>query len=276
LQLYFDFSGYSDMAVGLARMFGIVLPMNFYSPYKAVNIIEFWHRWHITLSRFLRDYLYIPLGGNRKGTARRFFNLMFTMFLGGLWHGAGWTFVLWGLLHGVYLVINHLWRQVRQQLAHDLQRSTVWGRSISIVFTFLAIVIAWVLFRAESMAGAMVVYRGMIGMNGIVLSSEYLPVLGSYGTILTEYGIKFAEVSLFSTAQLVWLVLLLAIVWFMPNIYQIMNQVNPALLTHQNMSIRRHWLEWQPTRRWAAVLALMSALAILSLTRISEFLYFQF
>ena len=109
LQLYFDFSGYSDMAIGLSRLFGVTLPLNFHSPYKSVNIIEFWRRWHMTLSHFLRDYLYIPLGGNRKGNVRRHLNLIITMLLGGLWHGAGWTYVLWGGLHGLYLVINHGW-----------------------------------------------------------------------------------------------------------------------------------------------------------------------
>jgi len=112
LQLYFDFSGYSDMAIGLSRMFNIKLPLNFNSPYKAANISDFWRRWHMTLSKFLRDYLYVPLGGNRNGSARRYFNLMVTMLLGGLWHGAGWTFVFWGGLHGLYLVLNHAWRKL--------------------------------------------------------------------------------------------------------------------------------------------------------------------
>ena len=109
-QIYFDFSGYTDMALGASRMFGIVLPLNFRSPYKAANIIDFWRRWHITLSRFLRDYVYIPLGGNRKTVPRRYENLLLTMLVGGLWHGAGWTFVFWGALHGIYLVVNHGWR----------------------------------------------------------------------------------------------------------------------------------------------------------------------
>jgi len=113
LQLYFDFSGYSDMAIGIAYMFGIKLPINFNSPYKATSIIDFWRRWHITLSRFLRDYLYFALGGNRKGSIRRYINLFLTMLLGGIWHGAGWTFVIWGMLHGTYLIINHAWRKIR-------------------------------------------------------------------------------------------------------------------------------------------------------------------
>ena len=108
-QLYFDFSGYSDMAIGISLMFGIFLPLNFNSPYKATSIIDFWRRWHMTLSQFLRDYLYISLGGNRRGRVLRYVNLMITMLLGGLWHGAAWTFVAWGALHGVYLCINHAW-----------------------------------------------------------------------------------------------------------------------------------------------------------------------
>jgi len=118
-QLYFDFSGYSDMAIGIARMFGIRLPLNFNSPYKAISIIDFWRRWHLTLSRFFRDYVYIPLGGQRKGEIRRLVNLAITMLLGGLWHGAGWTFVFWGGLHGLFLVINHIWSNAKIKMVHD-------------------------------------------------------------------------------------------------------------------------------------------------------------
>ena len=121
-QLYFDFSAYSDMAVGMARMMNMRFPVNFESPYKAVNIVDFWRRWHITLSRFLREYLYIPLGGNRRGLVRRYANLLITMLLGGLWHGAGWTFVIWGGLHGSYLVVNHLWQAARMNPTHALQQ----------------------------------------------------------------------------------------------------------------------------------------------------------
>ena len=147
LQIYFDFSGYTDMALGIALMFGIRLPINFDSPYKATSIIEFWRRWHMTLSRFLRDYLYIPLGGNRHGKLRRYVNLMITMLLGGLWHGAGWTFVLWGALHGAYLTINHLWRDLVAE--RFLQRAPGWlGAPIGGLLTFVAVVSAWVLFRS--------------------------------------------------------------------------------------------------------------------------------
>src|SRR4029079_14565085 len=144
-QLYFDFSGYSDMAVGLSLLFGVRIPVNFLSPYKAKNIIEFWRCWHISLSNFLRDYLYIPLGGNRKGPLRRYTNLMLTRLIGGLWHGAGWTFVIWGGLHGLYLTINHVWNSYS-----PFSLPTWVGR----VLTLAAVMVAWVFFRAESFQSA--------------------------------------------------------------------------------------------------------------------------
>ena len=155
LQLYFDFSGYSDMAIGLGLLFGITLPLNFYSPYKSLNIIDFWRRWHITLSRFLRDYLYIPLGGNQKGRTRRYINLMITMLLGGLWHGAGWTFIIWGGLHGLYLIINHAWKYTGIKMPKLL----AWA------ITFMSVTLAWVIFRAESFESASNIYQGMILFN---------------------------------------------------------------------------------------------------------------
>lgn len=172
-QIYFDFSGYSDMALGLACLFGIRLPVNFYSPYRATNIIEFWRHWHMTLSRMLREYLYIPLGGSRRGSRRRYFNLMLTMLIGGLWHGAAWTFVVWGGLHGIYLAINHGWHAVRRRLGHDLERHTVLGRAAGTLLTFLAVVVAWVFFRAESFDGARVMLEGMAGLNGVSLPHAY-------------------------------------------------------------------------------------------------------
>ena len=174
LQLYFDFSGYSDMAIGLGLMFNIRLPINFFSPYRATSIVDFWRRWHITLSTFLRDYLYIPLGGNRAGRRRRHVNLMLTMLLGGLWHGAGWTFVAWGGLHGLYLVVNHLWSMTR--LGRRLAYAPGAG-FLGWLITFLAVVLGWVLFRAESFSAAIEVYRGMAGANGVVLPEQILHLL---------------------------------------------------------------------------------------------------
>ena len=160
-QLYFDFSGYTDMAIGLALLFNIKLPINFNSPYKATNIQDFWQRWHMTLSRFLKDYVYIPLGGNRKGEFRTYTNLMATFILGGLWHGAGWTFVFWGFLHGLALVIHRTWHQLGLKL-------WTW---LAWLITFNFVNIAWVFFRAKEWDDAIKVLGGMFGF-GTNLSVE--------------------------------------------------------------------------------------------------------
>ncbi len=198
LQLYFDFSGYSDMAIGIARMFGITLPINFFSPYKATSISDFWRRWHITLSNFLRDYLYIPLGGNRQGEIRRNLNLTITMLLGGLWHGAGWQFIFWGGLHGTYLVINHQWNAVQKK--YNCQIENWLSLKVAQIITFIAVVFAWVFFRAESMSAAFVIVKSMVGLNGLSFTA---PTIES---VLTK-----AIAAIF---------VLLAIVWFTPNLLQ--------------------------------------------------------
>ncbi|WP_345789157.1 MBOAT family O-acyltransferase [Pelotomaculum propionicicum] len=163
MQIYFDFSGYTDMALGLAYLFNIKMPNNFDSPYQSNNIIDFWRRWHMTLSRFLKDYLYIPLGGNRLGKPRKYFNLMVTMLLGGLWHGAGWNFVIWGGLHGLYLCVNHGFRAIKMEI-HWLM-----GRLI----TFTAVSVAWIFFRAKDLGNALNVLYGCAGLNGINLHPKY-------------------------------------------------------------------------------------------------------
>ncbi|MER2000628.1 MAG: MBOAT family O-acyltransferase [Lysinibacillus sp.] len=157
LQLYFDFSGYSDMAIGLALMFNIVLPINFNSPYKALSIQEFWKRWHITLSGFFTKYLYIPLGGNRKGVIRTYINIMIIFFVSGIWHGAGWTFIFWGLMHGVAMCINRLWQMKGLHL----------NKYIGWFLTFMFVNLAWVFFRAGSFSQAFEVLKAMLGLNGI-------------------------------------------------------------------------------------------------------------
>lgn len=186
LQLYFDFSGYSDMAIGLALIFGIRLPVNFAAPLRAASIIDFWKRWHMTLSRFLRDYVYIPLGGNRMGRARRYVNLMATMLLGGLWHGAAWTFVVWGGLHGVFLVVNHAWRAAWRGLRWAPPAPVVWlGCATGWILTFTCVVVGFVFFRAESLGTAIEMLKGMAGMNGTVLPQallEIIPWLGRWAT----------------------------------------------------------------------------------------------
>lgn len=275
-QLYFDFSGYSDMAIGLARTFGIQLPLNFNSPYKATNIITFWRRWHITLSRFLRDYLYVSLGGNRKGPVLRYVNLMVTMVLGGLWHGAGWTFILWGTLHGLYLIINHAWISVKQSFIKNTSSSRL-VRGISIMITFTAVVIGWVFFRAESIDGAVNILSAMIGMHGI---SFPFSISGADSTDawVIENGIILNGLfhgQLIVHGGLLWIIVLSIIVWALPNTQQIMSQFKPALETYRG-EIQEHPLCWKPNTTWAIGIGVLASFAILSLTHVSEFLYFQF
>ncbi|HVC43761.1 MAG TPA: MBOAT family O-acyltransferase [Candidatus Binataceae bacterium] len=178
LEIYFDFSGYSDMAIGLARMFGVKFPENFDSPYQARSIIQFWRRWHITLSFFLRDYLYIPLGGNRHGPLRRDLNLFITMVLGGLWHGASWTFVIWGTLHGVFLWINHVWNDRH----HRMPEALAWP------LTFVLATAAWVFFRAPSFSRAAQFFTGMAGLGGFAYNSVQYSI-GSHEWLLLGLGL---------------------------------------------------------------------------------------
>ncbi len=284
-QLYFDFSGYSDMAIGAARMFGIKLPINFHSPYKAVNIVEFWRRWHITLSHFLRDYLYIPLGGNRNGGLLRYRNLMLTMLLGGLWHGAGWTFVAWGGLHGLYLSVNHAWSHVVKRLFPRQLLPKRVGKFLAWMTTFLAVVIGWVFFRATSFNAALGMLHGMAGLNGIAVPNAIAVRLGGLWQMLTELGFTsyLGGGNQFIYTWL-WIVILLAIVVAMPNTQQIMNRFEPALHLHRAdekneillMKRFQSALSWNPNVIWAVAIGVIAALAVFAMSRISEFLYFQF
>ncbi|MCV0423871.1 MAG: MBOAT family protein [Roseibium sp.] len=264
-QLYFDFSGYCDMALGLARLFGIRLPVNFNSPYKATSISDFWRRWHITLSHFLRDYLYIPLGGNRTGPIRRYANLMITMLLGGLWHGASWTFVFWGGLHGAYLAINHGWSALAEKgyIPAILPRPV--GNILSRGVTLLAVVVAWVFFRAESFSGASNILAGMTG-----LSTVYEPGLW--------------DSMIFGTAP-VWaaMICLAAIVFLLPNSIEFTERYNPVLglkkLVAQRPSEGFLPVRWKPTAGWAAAVSVLFGVALVQtyrLAEMTEFIYFNF
>ena len=261
LQIYFDFSGYSDMAIGLALMFGIRLPVNFRSPYKATSIIEFWRRWHITLSRFLRDYLYIPLGGNRLGEQRRYINLLVTMLLGGLWHGAAWNFVIWGALHGIYLCVNHLWQRWRGESAANSPAMNL----VSWVVTFFAVVIAWVFFRAKTTAGAWQMLGSLFGFEagssayaspGILRVMD-LPILVGGDMLLMIGGAAVA--------------LALAIALTLPNVPQLFRYREYRRAPEQGAFVR-----WRPTAAWALVTALAFAISLFGMWQRMEFLYFQF
>ena len=236
-QIYFDFSGYSDMALGLGRIFGLKFPVNFFSPYKSDSIIEFWRRWNITLSHFLRDYLYFPLGGNRNGPVSRYANLFVVMLLGGLWHGASWTFVVWGALHGAYLSVNHFWRFVGGRAL---------PRGLAIGLTFVAAMVAWVFFRADSFDDAAIILSAMVGLSDAQ---------------------AFATALFTGLDSLVWLLAVGALlVWATPNSIEIV-----ARFEEDGFSF------------WGARVAVASiaALAALSIFNVYsagtyEFLYFQF
>lgn len=254
-QLYFDFSGYSDMAIGLARMFGIKLPFNFNSPYKALNIVDFWRRWHITLSRFLREYLYIPLGGNRRGPGRRYCNLLLTMAIGGLWHGAGWTFVIWGLLHGGYLCINHAWQVVLTQLGQGkLQSSPIYG-VLAWSATFVAVVVGWVFFRAADLETAL----SMVGSMAQPWQSGV-----STAVAADRYDLALIAVSL-------------AIVLVLPNTQQWMRLTQPLGERAEAAMVLGKWnVAWCPGWSIASALAVLGFASLYAMQSGSEFLYFRF
>ena len=277
LQLYFDFSGYSDMAIGIARLFGIKLPINFYSPYKALNIIDFWRRWHITLSRFLRDYLYISLGGNRRGQVARYRNLFITMLLGGIWHGAGWTFIVWGALHGAYLMVNHGWRYITKRV--PLPRVP---KTISLVFshqtTFLVVVIGWVFFRATDIDSANNILAGMFGLHGAYISDE-LPWLASAAGTLMETQLVSEPVleRLIEPSQAInWIIPLLLITWIAPSTSEIFRNYQPVVNSEQILAGADNRLLWKPSYKFSIVVSGLFIIAILNLSALSEFLYFQF
>lgn len=272
LQLYLDFSGYCDMAMGLSLLFGVRLPLNFNSPYQAVNIIDFWRRWHMTLSRFLRDYLYFPLGGNRRGVRRRYLNLLATMLLGGLWHGAGWTFLLWGALHGAYLMVNHAWLELRRVLGWGPGRSWL-GRWAGRALTFLAVMVAWVPFRAADLDTSWRLLGGMAGANGIQIPEGVFLRLPAWASrILTDWGIQAGSWAGFDRTSWLWIGGLCLLVWLAPNSQQLLARFRPAL----EPVTPSPWLGWRPNLWWMGAVAGLLFFALTRMDRHSEFLYYQF
>ncbi|MGF1515970.1 MAG: MBOAT family O-acyltransferase [Elainellaceae cyanobacterium] len=257
-QLYFDFSGYADMSIGIGLLFNIRLPLNFFSPYKSTDIIEFWRRWHMTLSRFLRDYIYIPLGGSRHGLPRRYLNLMTTMLLGGLWHGAGWTFVIWGALHGSYLVVNHGWRSAcqRRRSQPKSPQLKAAAKAAALAVTFAAVVVSWVVFRAGTVAAAGRMLSAMAGLQG-------------FSADLSPLALNPWLNGVFAGA--------IVLAFFAPNAYELLSRYRPALQTYPVEDLlASSKLRWIPTSGWAVVSGILFSLAVLGMSRVSEFLYFQF
>lgn len=242
LQLYFDFAGYSEMAMGLAALFGIALPINFNSPYQATSISEFWRRWHITLGRFLREYLYIPFGGNRRGFSAMIVALAATMVLGGLWHGAGWTFVVWGAMHGAYLVAHKLWERTGKTMSLGLARA----------LTLVAVIFAWVVFRAKTLSDAAHLWFVMLGGKGVVLPKGLFAL-----EALHVPGMSFQNSPFINGIEIFILLLVL-------------------LFTVTRSNIHEELTRFVPTRRWHVGLAALSAVALISLSNPSSFLYWTF
>jgi alginate O-acetyltransferase complex protein AlgI len=299
LQIYFDFSGYTDMALGLARFFGIKLPLNFNSPLKATNIVDFWLRWHVSLTRFLTAYIYNPLTltltrrrmaqgkpifGGRNTSIGAFLTLLamptvLTMFVSGMWHGAGYTYILWGLLHGIYLCINHAWRLVRPRIWSNARVYNRRAAPFGFVLTFISVVAAMVLFRAPTASAAVVLWKGMVGVYGVTLPQAVFARLGSIAGFLASIGVRPAWTSgSILMAATIRIAVLLAIALLMPNTLQMLAAFEPALGVKPGKTSSRleRLLTWRPSRGWAVGLACVALAGILSLGELSEFLYWQF
>jgi alginate O-acetyltransferase complex protein AlgI len=259
-QLYFDFSGYCDMAIGISLLFGIALPLNFDSPYKSRSIVEFWRRWHMTLSRFLRNYVYIPLGGNRKGLTRRYANLIITMLLGGLWHGAGWTFVIWGGLHGVYLAVNHAFAALRERTGFVAPSAI--GSTLSWLLTFLSVVVGWVFFRAASWNAAL----------DMLASMANLPSRNSAGAETYFYAEEAGSILVWP-----WCALLMLIVLLAPNTQEIMRDHLIGVTSRgRTVGLSAMYLTFRRSGGWAIAVGMMLAIGLACLPQPTSFLYFNF
>jgi D-alanyl-lipoteichoic acid acyltransferase DltB (MBOAT superfamily) len=294
LQIYFDFSGYSDMALGLAGFFGVRLPQNFNSPLKASSIADFWARWHMTLTRFLTSYIYNPLalsltrrhlakGGNPTKGGLTFIRLvafptMVTMAISGLWHGAGYTFLLWGVLHGVYLLCNQAWRRFggKKWAAVRDTHARLWGR-ISIGLTLLCVMVAMVLFRSPTVEVSANILRGMLGANGVALPEGLMSRLGSAGTFLAHVGISASSMALPAFLSFAaWITALGAIALSFPNALQLTYRFQPAIGVGRPPGQEPAALSWSPSPAWAFAMGAICFFAVLKLGGRSEFLYWQF
>lgn len=244
-QLYFDFSGYTDMAIGISLMFNIKLPINFNSPYKALNIQDFWRRWHMTLSRFLRDYIYIPLGGNKISSLRTYVNLLATFVIGGLWHGAGWTFIFWGFLHGMALIIQRVW----SNLGFKMWTWLAW------FITFNFVNIAWIFFRAKEWEDAIKVLKGMVGLTGIVISDKFSKKL----LFLNDYNFQFGTwlSNINGNNSFTWIGISLIFILLFKNSSQLKSSFRPNI-------------------KYFAFVLIILFYTLSSFNKFSEFIYFNF
>jgi alginate O-acetyltransferase complex protein AlgI len=302
LQIYFDFSGYTDMAIGLGLLFGISLPPNFDSPYKASNIIEFWSRWHMTLTRFLTAYIYNPLvlrltrarmrAGKplpRRGrmTAGAFasmvaFPTILTMFVSGFWHGAGWQFIVFGLLHGAFITVAHAWHSLKARWGWPAEGGGWLGHAAAVLLTFVCVIVGLVFFRAPDIPTALRILEGMAGLGGVVVDYSFYETRGLHG-VIALLGLPLTVDPLFRLPQALVLALLLLVVWALPNTQQWMRHYRTALEARPGAS----WLErfpalplavWRPSLACGALVGVIAFFALARALSVapSEFLYFQF
>jgi alginate O-acetyltransferase complex protein AlgI len=302
LQIYFDFSGYTDMALGAARFFGVRLPQNFNSPLKASSIIDFWLRWHMTLTRFLTAYIYNPLtlwltrrrlAKGRRGLAGPsttigafayllLFPLLLTMFLSGLWHGAGYGFVIWGLIHGLYLTINHAWRLIRPRLWPDRVSYERVMHPVGCLLTFIAVAVAMILFRSPTITSAADLLKGLIGQNGVALPEAIYDHLGPLAGWLHRADVASVAPDLWSAKEfggmVMWILVSMLIALAFPNTLQILARYEPALgvKPHTADFAAKSISEWNASLPWAIGVSIVAAIGIISLSGPSEFLYWQF
>jgi len=279
-QLYFDFSGYSDMAVGAARIFGVRLPVNFFSPYKATSIIEFWQRWHITLSRFLRDYLHLPLADNSGGGEIRKCAALFSiLILVGLWHGGSWTFLVWGAIQGGCLAVNHAWRSAAKRTGvefchHRLYKVLCW------MLTLTALVFSWVYFRAPTVDHGNRIAQAMLGLQGFEIPAGVLVRAGGLGEALTALGFTPAMGGgSVLVANIAWVTFSLLVVLALPNVAQIFSRYEPVLYENDEVFRRERTaglLSWHFNGWWALAITAMAVAGFLTLQQTSEFIYFRF
>ncbi len=299
LQIYFDFSGYSDMAIGIARLFGVTLPANFNSPLRASSIIDFWLRWHLTLTRFLTAYIYNPLSlwltrrrmakglkgvGGRNTPPGAFVAVLmlptlFTMCVSGFWHGAGYTFIFWGFLHGIFLSINHLWILLTRRYWPNHQRYGFLTTPASFVLTFVAVVSAMVFFKSPTMASAWNMLAGMVGRHGIAMPEATMTHLGLLGGLAKALAVQIAPPDLQFATLARWIAGLLAVAWFCPNTLQILAAEKPATGVDLQQPYKHGpalHLRWSLSFVWLLAVTGTSVFAVLHLGGVSEFLYWQF
>jgi D-alanyl-lipoteichoic acid acyltransferase DltB (MBOAT superfamily) len=271
-QLYFDFSGYSDMAVGLGLLFNLRLPINFAAPFRATSIIDLWRRWHISLSRFLRDFVYVPLGGGARGPARRTLNLFATMTLGGLWHGANWTFIAWGAFHGVLLALNHAWR-----LARGKREPTRAGRAAGWLATFIAFVVGMVFFRAADIGAAGQMLRAMAGFGNAPHAESIHVAWDLWGIRVGYISEDFVRAWLGGHWSVIGTLLTagaLAVAFLIPDTMELTDYREGE--PHTDWRRRVGALAWRPSVPWLVVLALLFGAVFANLLQFTEFLYYQF